>query len=70
VGELFSMSAPSMPVQAAPSAPAPTDNAVTQAAERARMQQQLEAGRASTFLTNPQSQRTAQKNQQRTLGGV
>jgi hypothetical protein len=62
---------PSMPtIPTAPPTPSISDDRVQQAASEAQKKQQQASGRASTYLTDPQSQRTAQQNEQRYLGAA
>ncbi len=67
-GLFMKASLPQVPVP--PSAPALSDPAVQQAGADAQAARQQASGRASTFLTDAQAQRSPQKNQQRYLGGA
>jgi len=59
---------PALPqIPTPPPAPSMSDERVQQAAEDAKKNR---AGRASTFFTNPASQREAEPTQQRYLGGI
>lgn len=60
-------SAPAM--SSLPQAPSLSDDIVQQAADEAAKTRQRQ-GRASTFLTNPETQREAQASQQTYLGGI
>ncbi len=57
---------PQVPVP--PSAPALSDLAVQKAGADEQAARQQASGRASTFLTDAQDQRSPQRNQQRYLG--
>jgi len=63
--------APSLPtVPTPPPAPSISTGTVQQAGAEELKKRQQAQGRASTFLTDPQTQREAQPNAQRYLGGV
>ena len=58
------------PVPTPPPAPSLSSETVQQAGTDEQKKLQQRDGRASTYLTDPKTQRTAQPNQQRYLGGV
>lgn len=58
------------PLPAPPPAPAMNDETVLKAAADEQTMRQRASGRASTFLTNAQTQRTAQPNEQNYLGSL
>jgi hypothetical protein len=61
--------APKLPaVPTPPPAPSMSDPAIQQAMADEQRTRQAAGGRASTYLTNPQTQRVAQTNQQAYLG--
>lgn len=63
--------APKLPaVPTPPAAPTMSDPAVQKAAADEQLSRQQAEGRASTFLTNPQTQRKAEKSMQQTLSGL
>jgi hypothetical protein len=66
---MFNPKMPSIP-QAAPIAPSTTDPDVARKTEEALKHEKLRQGRASTFLTDPKSQRAAQANAQTYLTGL
>lgn len=69
MGALFGP--PQMPaIPTPPPAPTASSDAVVKAASAEQVQRQQASGRASTFLTDPQTQRTAQKSQQSYLGNI
>jgi hypothetical protein len=57
-------------IPAPPPTPSISDDRVQQAASDAQKKQQMASGRASTYLTDPQTQRESQPNAQRYLGGI
>lgn len=62
-------SAPNLPTPPIPpSPPTISDPSVSKAGESAVKKQAMAQGRASTYLTDMQTQRTAQPNAQRYLG--
>ena len=64
-------STPSLPaVPSPPPAPSVSSTVVQQAATDTKARQGIAQGRASTYLTDPGSQREAQTNQQRYLGTI
>ncbi len=64
-------SPPTLPtVPPPPPIPMPSSAAVTNASDQAVKKQQQQQGRASTYLTDPMTQRTPEKTQQRTLGAA
>lgn len=67
-GLFMNQQMPAVPIP--PSAPSLNSEAVLQAAKDETRRRTNASGRASTFLTSPQSQRTADENQQRYLGGI
>jgi hypothetical protein len=66
---MFNPKMPSIP-QAAPVAPTINDADVAAKTEAAMKNERLRQGRASTFLTDPKAQRTAQANAQTYLTGL
>jgi hypothetical protein len=60
---------PLPPIPAPPPAPSISDDRVQQAATQAVKKASQREGKASTYLTDPRTQRTAETNQQRYLGG-
>jgi hypothetical protein len=66
---MFNPKMPPIP-QAAPIAPSVEDPDVALKTEQALKNEKLRQGRASTFLTDPKAQRTAQANAQTYLTGL
>lgn len=61
---------PTLQVPTPPTAPSMSDPAIQDAMADEKRMRQTAGGRASTYLTDAKNQRTAQANQQKSLGGI